>query len=106
MKPFIVNVMRPTKAQGPDGQPQGQDEVWRAEVPCSIETIAGTQPEVGGQQRAITTYTVEMYGNPDKPMKHSDYLLWQGRRLNIADIADERQNGVQLTLICGETHDP
>ena len=102
----IVNILRPTAALGPDGQPQGQDTVWLSAVPCSIEAIAGSEPEVGGQQIATTTYRVEMYGDPEKPLKHSDYLMFGTRRLNINQIDDLHQNGQQLTLICGEHHDP
>jgi hypothetical protein len=100
----IVNVMRDTEAQGPDGQLQGSPSVLRSEVPCSIETIGGSEPEAGGQQYGITTYRVEIYGNPDKPLRTGDYLTLGPRRLNIQAIDDRHQNQRELTLICGERH--
>lgn len=104
-KRHIVNVMRPSQATDDHGQPLPATYHW-ANVPCSIETIGGSEPEAGGQQQAITTYRVEMYGDPTKPLKHSDYLTLGSRTLNIQAIDDKQQNGTQLTLICGERHDP
>ena len=80
----IVTIKRPTKAVGPDGQPQGQDETLFSEVPCSIETLTGVESEVGGQLVARSTYQVKLYGDPNKPLKESDYLQFGARRLNIS----------------------
>jgi hypothetical protein len=68
--------------------------------------IGGSEPEAGGQQQAISTYRIELYGDPTKPLKQSDYLTLGPRKLNIQQIVDEQQNGIKLTLICGERHDP
>lgn len=101
----VVNVMRPTTSVDDQGQTKNA-EIFILEQPCTIETIGGSEPEAGGQQQAITTYKVEMYGDPNKRLKHSDYLTLGPRRLNIQAIDDKQQNGRKLTLICGERHDP
>lgn len=101
----IVNVHRPTQALDSRGQANNDTVYWR-DVPCSIEAISATEGEAGGQQQAVTTYKVEMYGNPLKPLKHSDWLKWGSRKLNIEAIDDTKQNGEQLVLTCGERHEP
>lgn len=108
----IVNVMRPTEALDEYGQSKGVETYW-FEVPCTIETIGGSEPEAGSQQQAISTYKIDMYGDPTKPLEASDYLTLGPpradgtlRKLNIQQIVDEQQNGIKLTLICGERHEP
>ena len=99
-----VNIYDPTKAQGLDGQLQGQDVVIYREVPCSIETLGGSESEVANQQTAITNYRVTLYGDPNKPIHHACYLTLGPRKLHIQAIDDRHQNGTQLTLLCGERH--
>ncbi len=97
--------MRPTEALDEYGQSKGVETHW-FQVPCTIETIGGSEPEAGSQQQAISTYKIDMYGDPTKPLKQSDYLTLGPRKLNIQQIVDEQQNGIKLTLICGERHEP
>lgn len=97
---------RPAKSTGDDGQIQGQDQIVYQEVRFSRETIGGQETEVAGQQTAITNYRLKMYGDPNRPVFHGDYLTDGKRRLNIQTIGDKHQNGRILTFICGERHDP
>jgi len=98
----IVNILRPTAALGPDGQPQGQDTVYWRDVPCSIETLNGRELEVARQLLATATVKVAMYGDPEKPLNPKDYIEFNGRRFEIGQIIDKQQNGCELELICGE----
>lgn len=100
----IVDVMSPAEALDDRGQPGGQDIVYRKQVPCSIETLNGREGELARQQFASATHRVEMYGDPGKPLDHTMYLLKhpEMRRLEIGFINDVHQNGVVLSLLCGE----
>lgn len=104
MKPHIVQIHCPPDALGDDGQPRGKEGVLYRDVPCSIETLGGTEPIAGGQQQAITTYRIEMRGDPGRPIRHSDHLKFGQRTLSIQAIEDKHQNGCELVLICGERH--
>lgn len=98
-----VNVMSPPFGGfGDDGQPLGAPAVYIPDVPCSIETLGGSEPDVAGQLVGITTYRVQMYGDPDRPLTTQNYLTLGARRLDIQSIDDKHQNGRDLTLICGE----
>ena len=99
----IATIYRPTQAQGADGQPQGQDVVWMRDVPLkNFKTLSVSEPETAGQQGAVAVHSFEIWGNPEKPLQHTDYLTIGPRRLNISQIIDDQQNGQRLTLICGE----
>lgn len=101
----IVDIRCPPDAVDESGQPRGVDGVVRREVPCSIEPVSGQESETGGQQQAITSYRVELYGDPNKPIRHRDYLTLGPRQFNVEHIADPSLNQLgKLTLICGERH--
>ena len=98
----IVNVMRPTKARGTVGEVQGQDETIVKDWPCSIDTLSGRELELARSTFAAASHRVEGYGDPSKPIKATDYLQFGARRLHIGLVSDELQNGVKLSLVCGE----
>lgn len=103
-----VNVMRPTSAEGSIGQLQGKPELLMANVPCSIKPISGSsESEDARQNGVVAQLTVELYADPRKPIKERDWLYVHPitddcRKLNIAYVQDEEQNGIELTLFCGE----
>ena len=101
-----VNVHRPTSALDSRGQANNDTVYWR-DVPCSIETLSGQEQIVARQLLATATYKIAMYGNPEKRLETTDRLEWgmkdgKPRLLEIGQIRDLNQNGVQLELICGE----
>lgn len=99
----IVDVMQPADAIGSRGQQIGHDTVYIPQVPCSIETLNGSESDAARQVYAEVTHRVRMYGDPSKPLTHAMYLkTWSGRKLNIGFINDVQQNGVELELLCGE----
>lgn len=107
MKEHVVNVMRPTSATGPLGELQGIPELLMNNVPCSIKPVSGSESEDARQNAPTAQLTVELYGDPRKPIKETDWLEVHPitdppRKLNIAYIQDEEQNGIKLTLFCGE----
>lgn len=103
----VVNVIRPTSAEGSIGQLQGKPDVLLANVPCSIRPVSGRESEEARQNGVTATLIVELYGDPRKPITESDWLAVHPitdppRKLNIAYINDKQQNGIELTLFCGE----
>ncbi len=101
----VVKVMRPTKATGGRGQIQGTPETVFNEWPCSIETLNGREVVQARTVFAEATLKVEGYGDPAKRFKERDYLTGGSigsRVLNIGFINDMQQNGVKLSLLCGE----
>jgi len=98
-----VNVMRPTEAVGPLGQTQGSPTVVCKDWPCSIRSMTGSEQEQARQVNAFATLTVEGYGDPKWTKLEECYLQFGERRLNISYVDDEQQNGIKLTLFCGES---
>jgi head-tail adaptor len=95
--------MRPGEAVGSLGELQGKPETVIKNVPCSIKTLSGNEQESARQNGVTATLAVEMYGDPNKPLKEKDWLEFGSRKLNIAHIEDVNQNGLQLKLLCGES---
>ena len=100
-----VNVMRPTEAQGTRGQAQGNPELILKDWPCSIETLSGREIEQARTVFAEATHRVEGYGDPAQRFKERDHLTGGSigkRTLHIGFINDKQQNGIELSLLCGE----
>lgn len=102
-----VNVMRPTKAEGTLGELQGQPELYRSEVPCSIKPISGNESEQARQNAPSATFEIEMYGDPNKPTTEECWLellplTKPPRKFNIQFIDDKNLNQIELRLLCGE----
>lgn len=97
-----VNVMRPTKASGSLGETQGNPIAVCPDWPCSIRTLSGKEQESARQTGADAQYEVEGYGDPKWTDLEQCYLQFGERRLNIAFVDDELQNGIKLKLLCGE----
>lgn len=101
----VVKVMRPSDAVDDRGRPTGDATTLMEEWPCSITTLSGREVVQARTVYAEATSQVEGYGDPNKPIKETDYLtgLSLGERiLNIGFVNDKLQNGVSLTLLCGE----
>lgn len=109
----VVNVMRPTTAHNDGGQLQGQPETLVKNWPCSIDPLSGSEAIRVHANFPEATLKVEGYGDPAKPLRRTDWLEMPGlgtdesgkpviRKLFISDIQDRNQNGIHLTLICGE----
>lgn len=96
------DVMEPPKAQGSRGQEIGNSTTYLKGVPCSIETISGRELEQARATWSESTYRVQMYGDPRKPITSGHWLKFGERRMSIGHIDDKHQNGIELTLICGE----
>lgn len=110
----VVNVMRPTQAQGSVGEALGQDATVRRLVPCSIETLAGKEAEQVHSTWPSVTKKVEMYADPARQVTPVMYLTGgslgnrlmsdgstQPRVLSIVFI-DEDEIGLKVTLFCEE----
>lgn len=112
MKQHVVNVMRPTEAQGTRGQTQGKPLVVYLNCPCTIETLSGREVVQARTVFAEAIHRVELTADPSKPIFERDYLeligsesmtaTGQPRRLSIGFKNDKQQNGVMLSLLCGE----
>jgi hypothetical protein len=101
----VVSVMRPTEATDTIGNTRGAPQQIFGQWPCSIETLSGRELELARSTYADATLKVEGYGDPGKRFKVTDYLTGGSigsRVLNIGFINDRQQNGIQLSLICGE----
>ena len=101
----IVDVMRPTEALDGYGQTQGNPQIVMRQWPCSIETLSGREVEQARTVFAEATHKVEGYGDPARPFKERDYLTGGSigsRVLGIGFKNDKQQNGIHLSLLCGE----
>ena len=103
---FTVTVMRPAEALSDGGQKKQPTTVLK-DVPCSIKHLSGREVERARALWPEATHEVEMGGDPSKPLRTKDWLELPGlagetRRLHIGDINDKQQNGLHLTLLCGE----
>lgn len=97
-----VDIMTPATAMDDRGQEVGQDAVYLAGIPCSIDPINTRELDAARQIYAAATYKVKLYGDPKKPISHRHYLNWMGRRLEIGSAVDVKANGTEWELICGE----
>ena len=98
----LVNVMRPTDTEGTRGQSRGEPQTIYKNWPCSIATLNGREVEQARSVFAEATHKVEGYGNPAKRLAERDYLQFGERTLHIGFINDKQQNGLMLSLLCGE----
>ena len=101
----VVNVMRPTEAEGTRGQSQGTPKQIMKDWRCSIETLSGREVEQAHTVFAEATHKVEGYGDPKNRFKQRDYLTGGSigeRVLAVGSINDKQQNSVELSLLCGE----
>lgn len=98
-----ADVLRSRKALDARGQPTGGEESILVAVPCSLRELSGREFEQAHKIYADATVIVEMYGDPKKPVTAKDVLLVNGnRRLNVGHVNDLQQNGLMLSLLCGE----
>lgn len=104
--PMRADIRCPPDSKGDDGQPRGVGGIVLREVPLlDFKTIGSSEPDYAGQQQAISLHSFRIYADPNKPIRHVDYLTGGtlgSRRLNIREIDDVKQNGTLLALICGE----
>jgi hypothetical protein len=101
----LVMVMGPTEATDTVGALQGMPATIYERFACSIKPLSGQESEAVRQVAAARTFEVEGYTDPKKPMKET-YWLTKGslgeRKLNIAFVDDQMQNGTVVRLVCGE----
>jgi hypothetical protein len=99
----VVNVMRPGEANGEDARSR-PPATFRKDVPCSIEPLTGREVERMNQMQAVASVKVTMYGDPNKQIQATDWLIDHfGKRLNIAEIRDESRGQLgKVELMCGE----
>lgn len=101
----IVTVMRPPDPQGEGGQLNSQPTRFRNEVPCSIEPLSGRELERMQEMEAVANCKVRFYGDPDKQVKETDWLIDEfGKRINIVAKNDSLRNQQGIVeLICMES---
>ena len=101
----IVTVFGPTEAIDTVGAARGQPTVIHEKWPCSIKPLSGQESEAVRQVGESRTFEVEGYADPRKPF-NATYWLSKGslgeRKLNIAFVDDQMQNGTVVRLVCGE----
>jgi hypothetical protein len=104
-----VDVMEPATATDDYNQPSGQPTVYIPKVPCSIEPLNSSEVTLARQINATHLYKVRFYGDPKKPIKHTQHLRQKTavnpdkyRRLEIGSAIDLDQNGLKWELIVGE----
>lgn len=106
-----INIVRPTKNKGTLGETQGSPEVIYQDHPCCVESLGGRELELARHTFAAASSRITMYGDPAKPVRPQDICQFADgvtgtkdnpRQLYIGNITDDQQNGVWLTLLCGE----
>lgn len=97
----IADIYRTSKALDGRGQSRAEDLIAKS-VPCSLRDLSGRESEQARSLYADAVLEVSMYGNPQKPLSVADVLVVGTRRLHVGHIKDTHQNGVELTLLCGE----
>lgn len=103
----FVDVMRPAASPlGSRGQPKGQDAIHIKGWPCNITPTGSAESDQSSGSLSEATYEVEGWGDPERPIRGSDYLLFNGRRLDISSVIDRQMNGLDIFLTCGEHLEP
>lgn len=98
-----VNVMRPPQAPlSTRGQPQGNDTLVIEGWPCRVVQTGASEADESGGPSATATFEVSGYADPKRPIKQRDYLLFNGRRLDVSSVVDPDMRGVEVVLNCGE----
>jgi len=98
----VVEIRRPTEAVDGFGQTSGGDTTIYT-VPCRVETLSGRELVQARTVFELASHRVtKLYLDPAKRLKAKDYLLLNGRRLDIGFLNDLRQTGVEWELLCNE----
>lgn len=111
----IVDVMLPPQAQNDGGEQEGDAVVFRAGVPCQIETITAGEAERVHATWPSATVKVELYADSKRVVTPNMYLLVRSqpdrpridgttgpRILNIVGVIDKAENGLMNVLFCDE----
>lgn len=96
------DVMRPAKNVQSRGEEKGKDTVVIGAWPCTITPTGGSEVDQAGSTFADATYQAEGWQDPTNRIKPKDYILLEGRRLDISFVDDRRMNGEYVVLTCGE----
>ena len=102
-----VDVMRP--ATGPKssrGLPHGNATTVIKNWPCKITPTGGSESDSAGGPASDRTYEVEGYTDPKNPIRSTDFLVYCGRRFDIAGVFYPEMNGQIVSLTCGEAGQP
>jgi len=102
IKRHQVTIKHPPTAVDSRGQKTGDPSTVLANVPCSIEQLAGLELIRAKKLFAEATYRVELWGDPSTPIQSTDYLEWGSRTLHIGAVIDPEQTGVDIELLCKE----
>jgi head-tail adaptor len=85
------------------GQPdRTYDEVYLADVPCSIETLAGRELDLARTRYAQANYKITLWADPDHPLSVTHQLRLGGRTFEIGAINDPELLGLEVELLCSE----
>lgn len=104
--PHVVNILKPTAAEGSLGQTQGTPQTIVNNWPCKIRSLTGREQEQARTTQAFATLAVEGTGPIPTEDLEQCYLTGgtlKERQVNIAYVEDKNQNGIDLTLFCGES---
>jgi len=99
-----VDIYRdPTGAYGTSGENQGQPQLIKANVPCSIDTLSGRQLEQARAQWDAAVLQVDMFADPAWNLDSRCYLKFGTRRLYVGFVNNIEQAGFEYQLLCGES---
>lgn len=97
-----VDVMRPPQGQDKHGEPQGTPTLVIKQWPCAVKPLAGNELVQARQLVAEATHEVKGYIDPKRQITTEYYLQFGARRLDIADVQDVDERGMEYRLLCGE----
>ena len=69
---------------------------------AEVRPLTGRELEVMQQRFAEASFSVAMRAQPGITFRREDYITWGTRTLNILDVEDVDQRGIELRLTCRE----
>ena len=99
-----VDIMAPPTTLDGRGQiDANEDPVTVAQgIPCSIEPLQGRELELARQVMANAQHKVTVWASNKWKLTTQNWLVFNGRRLNIGHISDTSAIGHEYVLTCGE----
>src|SRR5688572_16641613 len=92
------SILRPTKNPA-DGGREGQPEIVCQDWPFGFVKSTGREMNVALQLVPLATHVLSGWGI-GRQISAKDYVLWNGRRLNVESVDDKHPP--KLTLVCVE----
>lgn len=97
---YFADILRPTKSPT-DGGREGKPEVLGSKWPCSVVSGGGREVVIAQQISPLVTHVVKGM-HPGCNITPLDYLIVDGKRLDVEFVDATANYGAVVTLRCIE----